>query len=63
MVKIIDLALRAVTDFFEMYTIHSLIKNVFKVNFIMFKLLFRVAQPKQNRQVIIIVKRKTGSRL
>ena len=49
MVEIVDLAPRAFTDFFE-NTINSLIKKNFETNFIMSEALFRVGQPKQNKE-------------
>ena len=44
-----SLWLRAIIDSFEFYTINSFMKKKIKNNFIMFKTLFWVAQPKQKK--------------
>ena len=49
MLEIVDLKLRATIDSFESYTTGSLIKKI-ETTFIMFKALFQVAQPKQNKK-------------
>ena len=59
MIKMIDLALRALIDFFEIDTINYLIKKNFDTNFIMSKALFGVAKPKQNKNTILIIERST----
>ena len=46
-VEIVDLALRAVIESFEIYTIHFLLKKI-KTNFIMFIPSIWVAKLKQN---------------
>ena len=61
MVKIVELALRAAMDSFEIYTINSLIKKN-ETYFIMYKVSFGVAQPKQYKNTIIIIKGSAGSR-
>ena len=48
--EIVGLALRAVIDSFEIYTISSLIKKKSETNFIMSKVLLRVARSKQNKK-------------
>ena len=50
MFQILDLALSAVIDSFEIYTISSLMKKKFETNFIMSKVSFGIAQPKQNKK-------------
>ena len=62
MVEIFDLALRAVIDSFEIYTINSLIKKNCETSFIMPKALFEAELPKQNKNTIIIMKESSGSR-
>ena len=48
-IEIVDLTLRAVIDFFELYTVNSFIKKKFKIHFIGSKTLFRTAQLKQKK--------------
>ena len=58
-VEIVDLALRAVIDSFEIYTINCLVtQKKIENSFIMSKALFGVAHPKQNTKntIIIIIK-------
>ena len=63
MVEIVDLALWAVIDSFEICTINSLIKKKFETNFIMSKALFGVAKPKANGEnTIIIIEGSSESR-
>ena len=50
MVKIV-MALRAVIDSFEIYTINSLIKKNFETNIIMSIASLLVAQPKQKKNM------------
>ena len=48
--EIVDLELRAVIDSFEVYAINSLYEKKIDTNFVKFKVLFRVAQLKQNKK-------------
>ena len=52
---------RALTNSFEIYTVNSLIKKKFETIFIMFEASFGVAQSKQNKNTIIILKESSGS--
>ena len=53
MVRIVDLAQRAVIDSSEIYTINFLIEKN-ETNFIMFKASFGVAQLKQNKKILLL---------
>ena len=55
MIEIVHLALKAVIDSFEIYTINSL-----ESNFITSKALFEVAQPKQNKKYYYIITGSSG---
>ena len=59
MIEIVHLALKAVIDSFEIYTINSL-KKIFESNFITSKALFGVTQPKQNKKYYYIITGSSG---
>ena len=60
MIDIVNLALPF--NSFKNYTTHFFIKKKIETNFMMSKVLFEVAQPKQNKKTIVIIKGSTGSR-
>ena len=62
MVKIVDLALRAVINSFEIYTINSLTEKKIETSCITSKVLFALAQLKCKNTIIIIIIKKASSR-